>query len=292
MAEQRLMGLLTCSRPHCGVKLRHDALMTLHEQCHLGDRHSDATTSVGFRCYVCEWPSQRWLAMALHLWRNHRVDVGLFRCHLCSYRTAHYARLISQHLPTHGQQRSIACRQCGTRFKNAKQLLNHQRRRHPSKPPTTTTTPSTVPVPAGAAPKPQPRLRCPVCARLFSGRTSLLLHVRRHETPAGSGVAAPLACDHCPYTTTDHNTLRRHRMRHSGERPYRCPHCSYACIQASTYKRHVRLKHAALATSLLHSCGRCEFRTVNAAALRRHILSAHPDEDPDPGQTVVASCTQ
>ena len=41
----------------------------------------------------------------------------------------------------------------------------------------------------------------------------------------------PFECDLCEYTTSDHNSLRRHKMRHSGERPYKCPFCSYACIQ-------------------------------------------------------------
>ena len=41
-------------------------------------------------------------------------------------------------------------------------------------------------------------------------------------------------CEECDYRTGDHNSLRRHKMRHSGARPYRCPFCKYCSIQGGT----------------------------------------------------------
>lgn len=47
----------------------------------------------------------------------------------------------------------------------------------------------------------------------------------------------PYRCDLCEYVTADHNSMRRHRMRHTGDKPYQCPHCTYACIQVGMSTR-------------------------------------------------------
>ncbi len=49
------------------------------------------------------------------------------------------------------------------------------------------------------------------------------------------------SCDICEYRTGDHNSLRRHKMRHSGQKPYQCPFCTYASIQSAAYKNHVQV---------------------------------------------------
>ncbi|MPC66675.1 Zinc finger protein 407 [Portunus trituberculatus] len=56
----------------------------------------------------------------------------------------------------------------------------------------------------------------------------------------------PFACEKCKYRTSDHNSLRRHKMQHSGVRPYRCPYCDYASIQSTTFKVHLKDKHPGL----------------------------------------------
>lgn len=53
----------------------------------------------------------------------------------------------------------------------------------------------------------------------------------------------PFSCDQCSYSTGDHNSLRRHKLRHLKLKPYNCNLCNYACIQSSTYKVHLKNKH-------------------------------------------------
>ena len=54
----------------------------------------------------------------------------------------------------------------------------------------------------------------------------------------------PFKCNECEYRTGDHNSLRRHNMRHTGEKPYKCSMCSYSSIQSAAFKRHVKSKHS------------------------------------------------
>ncbi len=49
-----------------------------------------------------------------------------------------------------------------------------------------------------------------------SNSSTLRLHVRSLHTGE-----KPYSCDSCDYRTADHNCLRRHKMRHSGEKPYK-----------------------------------------------------------------------
>lgn len=71
----------------------------------------------------------------------------------------------------------------------------------------------------------------------------------------------------CNYMASDHNTLRRHRMRHTGEKPYKCLYCAYSCIQAISLKTHLKNKHPGCEG--IYLCDSCQYQTVN----KQHWLS-------------------
>ena len=81
----------------------------------------------------------------------------------------------------------------------------------------------------------------------------------------------PYACDSCDYRSSDHNSLRRHKMRHSGVKPYKCPHCPYASIQCSTFKVHLKSKHPGLAQDIVFQCDNCGFKTVRKGNYLAHM---------------------
>ena len=93
-----------------------------------------------------------------------------------------------------------------------------------------------------------------------------------------SSIVFCVRCDSCAYSASDHNTLRRHRMRHTGHKPYRCAYCDYTAIQAISLKTHVRTKHPAAgmvapgkgATSV-YSCQACSYQTVNRRSWLGHL---------------------
>jgi len=277
-----------CGVSDCAVRLADAAKLDQHRRSHL-----HPNSPLGFKCLECEGGEgstkdgsnfETWSQLALHLWRRHRVDMGLFACNQCeTFRCFTKARLKS-HQMSHRVDRPCLCQECGKPFKTDKSLRLHVRSMHEGK---------------GKANKEEAGcVTCEVCNRVFkdkrrlrshlsavhqkirphlcnycgyaaSNLSSLRLHLRTHTNEK------PYTCGHegCAFRTADHNSLRRHKMRHSGEKPYKCGHCDYSSIQASSFKAHLRSKHGeeAARESGVFKCGRCPFRTVKKGNYLAHV---------------------
>ncbi|EFA06142.1 zinc finger protein 595 [Tribolium castaneum] len=263
----------TCVVPMCKVTLQSADNMNYHISC-----HKDS----GFACLVCSEFFMSWKQLTSHLWRLHKIDMELYSCDKCSYKSVSLAKLNNIHKLIHGDVRAYVCNVCKKAFKNSKQLGNHKITHK----------------------KEFERLKftCEICSKSFSdkrqlkihmnvvhekikpflcnycgykgsSRSSLKMHIRQHTGEK------PFTCDSCSYATSDHNSLRRHKLRHTGQKPYKCSYCSYACIQSSTYKVHIKTKHPGQEKDLMFTCQECQFRSVNKEMYVAHMITVH-DQKP------------
>ncbi|GIY41016.1 hypothetical protein CDAR_168671 [Caerostris darwini] len=259
-----------CTRSGCGHRFSSDSNLNYHYSSH-------SSTGKPFICLECREEFDHWRGLALHLWREHTIDIDLHACTECNYKTFSFFKL-DNHRKIHSDERAFVCDTCGKGFKQISQLRNHvvihlDRKNLPEKRWYSeqecdicgrkfSDTKCLRKHQQAVHSKLKPYV-CSYCGHLSARKAMLELHMRQHTGEK------PFMCEHCDYRTGDHNSLRRHRMRHTGDKPYKCPHCPYACIQAISYKTHLRNKHPGLGG--LFSCTLCSFKSVSNDNYLNHM---------------------
>ncbi|KAF0295608.1 Zinc finger protein 716 [Amphibalanus amphitrite] len=279
-----------CRVEKCSLRFTCEQYRATHERCHV--------TAKSFKCSQCtEFTTTSWTRVMTHMWRAHGTDLDLFKCDKCRFRCALYSNM-ENHRQLHVSERRFVCTECNKGFRQLSQLLNHR-----------------VVHAEGAGRLSVPKWFrphvCPTCSKMFSSVKTLRIHQRiLHEkvrsfccrvcnhtsaTKAllqlhmrGHSGETPFVCTEpgCDYKTRDPSTFRRHKMRHTGVRPYSCPHCDYECIQSSAIKSHIINRHGGLG---IFRCQLCNFCTVNEISYGMHmsdhqkgLMAAASEEEDDP----------
>lgn len=208
-------------------------LLEIHQKCHADN---DGKTNK-IQCPQCKQTDFRnWNTLHTHLWRQHNIDMELYSCEQCNFKTPVLSRMINTHLKIHSDERNFKCDQCDKAFKNTKQLKNHRRihnglvviqkcvhcdtlfynqkhmRNH-----------------IRSIHDKNVKYKCDICELIFSSVKAKQTHMLNHQK------ATKLKCPDCPYTSNDNNAYRRHRMTHNEKAMYNCPCCTYTSIQSTTY---------------------------------------------------------
>ncbi|XP_050686725.1 zinc finger protein 513-like isoform X11 [Eriocheir sinensis] len=103
----------------------------------------------------------------------------------------------------------------------------------------------------------------------------------RAEDRQGLGSASKVhQCQHCAYQTPDSYKLKRHTLKHTGERPFMCPYCSYSTTRKEFLSEHINTHTG----EKPFSCPHCPYSSSHKNILRRHVRR-HTAE-----QLTCASC--
>jgi len=73
-------------------------------------------------------------------------------------------------------------------------------------------------------------------------------------------------CDLCGYSTSKASRFKRHKIIHSGEKPYKCGSCDYSCTRNDNLKTH-SYTHTG---EKPYQCSSCDFSCTSAGDLKKH----------------------
>lgn len=253
VANQKNIELIEhkCSHQSCVLRFRSPDKLVYHERCHHPVNHLQIV------CPECGLDDYRnWNTLHTHLWRQHQIDMELFSCTMCNFKTPILSRLNNTHVKIHSNERNFKCPQCDKSFKNTKQLKNHRRLHRIQqttmeegsttvtvykceKCPITFTKAITLKLHRDqhhkgiiAGERAAVEFKCVTCGRVSNSKSGHKIHVLKHNEEK------KFKCDGegCGYATNDHNSFRRHKMKHNEDKHYKCPYCKYTSIQSTTFR--------------------------------------------------------
>lgn len=212
------------------MRFRSQEILSFHERCH------DPVNKKKICCPECQVNFKVWNTLHTHLWRQHQIDMELYSCKLCSFRTPIRSRLLNTHMKIHSDERNFKCSECEKAFKNTKQLKNHRRthsqvviirkceicdilfysQKHLSNH-------------IRSFHQKQDEFKCNICDSRFSSIKARETHLLNHKK------ARKYRCGDCSYKSNDINAYRRHKMTHTEAARYICKYCNFKSIQSTTY---------------------------------------------------------
>lgn len=169
----------SCIISGCKARLQAMDKMTYHLNSHFEN---------GFRCNECGERFLCWKPLTSHLWRLHKVNMELFACDKCDYKTVSLAKLNNIHKLIHGEARAYTCNICDKSFKNVKQLRNHK-----------------------FLHREKTKHSCPECLKSFSYRGQLKIHMDMVHKKL-----KPFSCNLCGYKGSSKTSLKMHSRQHTG----------------------------------------------------------------------------
>ena len=93
------------------------------------------------------------------------------------------------------------------------------------------------------------QIQCEVCSQIFNRRHDLKKHMMKHTGEK------PFKCTYCPKAFADKLVCQKHEKTHTGEKECECPHCHKKLTQSGLY-RHLKEVHLGIKPHKCDICGK------------------------------------
>lgn len=173
-------------------------------------------------------------------------EVGDYACEMCSSQFSTEAYLKLHKYKVHENPSDThTCLDCGKKFYSTQGFNKHRSGR-----------PCTEP------------LKCKICGKTYSSKAkeSFKIHMRHHRTEA-TGVL--FECDECDRTYMTQMALNKHKLSHTGVKPYKCDICGKGFAMRYMVKDHTRTHTG----ERPYPCTLCGSTFSNGGHLARHMRS-------------------
>jgi len=197
-----------------------------------------------FKCEHCERAFSDKSTLRRHIITH--TGAKRFQCSSCDKRFTRNEHL-RQHNYIHTAQKLYKCDVCQKDFRQRSTLKNHM-----------------------LLHRAEGGLKCEACNSIFSRQLQYDKHVRWCNGNANDG----FKCEFCDKRFPERNSLKRHQLIHSGERPFKCDYCEQSFNDRSILRRHV-FTHT---EKKPFQCSVCEKEFIRKASLLTHMASQHADQ--------------
>lgn len=99
--EEEKDNRTTCLVNGCRIRLKEDKNLAYHRKCHQNNE---------LKCPECKKVFGLVDTLHKHLWKNHNIDLELYTCEICGFKTYKKYRLFNIHMKCHENVKSYICK--------------------------------------------------------------------------------------------------------------------------------------------------------------------------------------
>ena len=210
----------------CGSDLPSSASLKIHEQIH---EEQNIHICVASDECAAKFPSIK--RLSTHMLTKHGLEnTAAVRtrptCKICnkSWNTAHG---LKGHMVRHSTEKTFVCVECGKFLKTERSLVTHSLLHTGIK-----------------------NIECDQCELMFYTRSAMINHKMRNHNDGSSEKLCPTCGEKC----SSKASLRRHTIRHTGQRPYKCGTCEKGFFDKQVRRIHERIHQ----DTFQFQCNHCE----------------------------------